>query len=74
MEQAAVRASGGSGGGGGAELLTVMEAAYELRIGYAATLAAIRRGELPARKIGKSYRLQRSATDTLMASRGGQVP
>ncbi len=47
-------------------LLTVMEAAYELRIGYAATLAAIRRGDLPARKIGKSYRLQRSAIDALV--------
>ncbi len=53
MEQAAVGASGRGGG-----LLTTMEVAVELRIGYAATLAAIRRGDLPARKIGKSYRVR----------------
>jgi len=35
-----------------------MEAAHELRLGYAATLAAIRRGDLPARKVGKAYRLR----------------
>ncbi len=64
MEQAAVRASGGNGGGAG--LLTVMEAAYELRIGYAATLAAIRRGDLPARKLGRGYRIRRAALDVAL--------
>jgi len=65
MEQAAVGTDAHAGG-----LLTVMEAAYELRIGYAATLAAIRRGDLPARKVGKSYRLQRSAIDALASAIG----
>ncbi len=64
MEQAAVGASGVAAVGAG--LLTTMEAAAALRMGYAATLAAIHRGDLPARKIGKSYRLQRSAIDALV--------
>lgn len=53
MDQTGVGASTQAGG-----LLTVMEAAYELRLGYAATLAAIKRGQLPAVRLGKAYRLR----------------
>jgi len=38
--------------------LTVQEAAQELRMGYRGTLAAIRRGQLPAVRLGKAYRLR----------------
>ncbi len=61
MEQAAVGASGG-----GAGLLTTMEAAVALRLGYAATLAAIKRGDLPARKVGKAYRVPQASIDALV--------
>jgi len=72
MEQAAI---GASGGGGGARLLTTMEAAVALRLGYAATLAAIKRGDLPARKVGKAYRVPQTSVDALVAparSAGGR--
>ena len=52
MDQAGARLQVGG-------MLTTMEAAAALRLGYAATLAAIKRGDLPARKIGKSYRVRR---------------
>ncbi len=54
MEQAGAAGAGIQAGG----LLTVMEAAVALRLGYHATLAAIKRGDLPARKVGKAYRLR----------------
>jgi len=69
MEQAAVKASGGSGGGAG--LLTVMEAAHELRLGYAATLAAIKRGQLPAVRLGKAYRLRAEDVRAVVTPVGG---
>ncbi len=70
MEQAGVRASGG----GGAGVLTTMEAAAALRLGYAATLAAIKRGDLPARKVGKAYRVPQASIDALVTPvpAGGQ--
>jgi len=56
-------------------LLTVAEAAQSLRMGYRGTLAAIRRGDLPARRIGKEYRVPQASIDALVAparSAGGQ--
>ncbi len=42
----------------GPGLLTVQEAAQELRLGYRGCLAAIKRGQLPAVRLGKAYRLR----------------
>ncbi len=44
--------------GPGPGLLTVQEAAQELRLGYRGCLAAIKRGQLPAVRLGKAYRLR----------------
>jgi len=49
----------------GPGLLTVQEAAQELRLGYRGCLAAIRRGQLPAVRIGKSYRVPQASIDAL---------
>ncbi len=51
----------------GPGLLTVQEAAEALRMGYRGTLAAIRRGQLPARRIGKAYRVSQASIDALVA-------
>ncbi len=69
MHQTAAGASTQAAG-----LLTTMEAAVALRLGYAATLAAIRRGQLPARRIGKAYRVPQASIDALVTPRGGQAP
>ncbi len=53
--------------GPGPGLLTVAEAAHELRMGYRGTLAAIKRGQLPARRIGKEYRVPKAFIDALVA-------
>ncbi len=42
----------------GPGLLTVQEAAHELRLGYRGCLAAIKRGQIPAVRLGKAYRLR----------------
>ncbi len=42
----------------GPGLLTVQEAAQELRLGYRCCLAAIKRGQIPAVRLGKAYRLR----------------
>ncbi len=70
MDQAG--AAGASLQAGG--LLTTMEAVYALRLGYAATLAAIHRGDLPARKVGRSYRVPQASIDALVTPvpAGGQ--
>ena len=39
------------------ELLTVEEAAAELRLSYKTTLDLCKKGELPARQIGASWRV-----------------
>jgi len=54
----------------GPGLLTVQEAAHELRMGYRGTLAAIKRGDLPARRIGKEYRVPQTSVDALVAPQG----
>ncbi len=63
MEQAGTAAGAATQAGG---LLTTMETAVALRLGYAATLAAIHRGDVPARKIGKSYRIPQASIDALL--------
>ncbi len=71
MEQAGVAGASRQAGG----LLTTIEAAAALRLGYAATLAAIHRGDLPARKVGRSYRVPQASIDALVApapAAGGQ--
>lgn len=45
------------------QLLTVTEAAGRLRVSYATTLGLIRRGDLPAAKVGRAYRLRPEALD-----------
>jgi len=52
--------------GPGPGLLTVQEAAQELRLGYRGCLAAIHRGDLPARKVGKAYRVPQTSVDALV--------
>jgi len=70
MHQTAAGASTQAG-----SVLTTMEAAVALRLGYAATLAAIRRGDLPARKVGKAYRVPQASIDALVTPvAGGQAP
>ncbi len=63
MDQAGTAAGVSTQAGG---LLTTMEMAVALRLGYAATLAAFKRGTVPARKIGKSYRVRREDLEALM--------
>lgn len=41
------------------DLVTVNEAAHELRLSPAATLALVHRGELKASRLGKVYRIER---------------
>ncbi len=56
-------------------LLTVAEVADELRVSYQGCLGMIRRGTVPGRKVGKSYRVRREDLDALVAparSAGGQ--
>lgn len=50
----------------GPGLLTVQEAAQELRLGYRACLGAIHRGQLPAVRLGKEYRVPQQAIDALL--------
>jgi excisionase family DNA binding protein len=48
-------------------VLTVEEAARLLRIGRSAAYAAVRRGELPAVRIGRALRVPRRALDVMLA-------
>ncbi len=54
----------------GPPLLTVAEAAQELRMGYRGTLAAIHRGQLLGVRIGKQYRIPRESVDALVTPPG----
>ncbi len=47
-------------------LLTVAEVADELRVSYQGCLGMIRRGTVPASRIGKSYRVRREDLDVLL--------
>jgi len=48
------------------EVLTADEAATALRITYRGVLGLIHRGELPARKLGRGYRIRRAALDVAL--------
>lgn len=52
--------------GSGSLVLTVEEAAAELRIGRSAAYEAVRRGELPAVRIGRSLRVPRHLLEALL--------
>jgi len=69
MEQVGTAAGVSTQSGG---VLTTMEAAVALRLGYHATLAAIKRGDLPARKVGKAYRLRAEDVRAVVTPAGGQ--
>ena len=71
MEQVGTAAGVSTQSGG---VLTTMEAAAALRLGYHASLAAIKRGDLPARKVGKAYRVPQASIDALVTPvpAGGQ--
>ncbi len=43
------------------DLMTVNEAAHELRLSPAAVLALVHRGELKASRLGKVYRIERDS-------------
>ncbi len=53
--------------GGTSRLLTVAEVADELRVSYQGCLGMIRRGTVPGRKVGKSYRVRREDLEALVA-------
>ncbi len=48
------------------QLMTVAEVANELRLSYQGCLGMIRRGTVPASRIGKSYRVRREDLDALV--------
>ncbi len=48
------------------EVLTADEVAAALRITYRGVLGLIHRGELPARKLGRGYRIRRAALDVVL--------
>jgi len=45
------------------KLLTAAEAAERLRLSYGSALALIHRGDLPAARVGRSYRVRPEAID-----------
>jgi len=49
-------------------LLTVTEVAQVLRLGETTVREMIKRGELPAVKVGKSYRIKQSDVDALLST------
>lgn len=53
-------------GGAGADVLTPSEAAQYLKVAEEDVLAAIEAGQLKAKKIGKAYRISRSALDEFL--------
>jgi excisionase family DNA binding protein len=54
--------------------LTVEEAARELRIGRSAAYEAVRRGQLPAVRIGRSLRVPRHQLEALLERKNGDGP
>ncbi len=52
---------------GAQHLLTAAEVAAELRVSYQGCLGMIRRGVVPGRRVGKSYRVRREDLDALVA-------
>ncbi len=56
----------------GPQVRTVMEAASQLKLGYRGCLAAIKRGQLRAVRVGKEYRVTQQAIDALLQPAGRQ--
>ncbi len=48
------------------QLLTVAEVAAELRVSYQGCLGMIRRGTVPAVRLGKAYRVRQQDLDALV--------
>jgi excisionase family DNA binding protein len=63
VRKGAQSAEAGSAGGGGSDVMTPSEAAGYLKVAEEDVLAAIKAGELKAKKIGKAYRISRAALD-----------
>lgn len=55
---------------GAQHLLTAAEVAAELRVSYQGCLGMIRRGVVPGRRVGKSYRVRREDLDALVTPVG----
>jgi excisionase family DNA binding protein len=55
-------------------VLTIEEAAAELRIGRTAAYQAARRGELPVIKIGRTLRVPRHRLDALLGRETSESP
>jgi excisionase family DNA binding protein len=59
--------------GDGASLLTVAEVASAMRISTMTVYRLIKSGELPAVRVGRSYRVRGSAVEQYLTSRSVQV-
>ena len=59
--------------GDGASLLTVAEVASAMRISTMTVYRLIKSGELPAVRVGRSYRVRGSAVEQYLSSRSVQV-
>jgi excisionase family DNA binding protein len=59
--------------GDGASLLTVAEVASAMRVSTMTVYRLIKSGELPAVRVGRSYRVRGSALEQFLASRSVQV-
>lgn len=57
----------------GASLLTVAEVASAMRVSTMTVYRLIKSGELPAVRVGRSYRMRGSAVEQYLASRSVQV-
>ena len=55
-------------------VLTVEEAAKALRIGRTAAYEAVRRGEIPSVRIGRSLRVPRHALEKLLGGGNAAAP
>jgi excisionase family DNA binding protein len=56
------------------DVYTVEEAAAKLRIGRSAGYEAVRRGDLPAVRIGRSWRIPRHALEQKLTAAGTASP
>ncbi len=59
--------------GDGTSLLTVAEVASAMRVSTMTVYRLIKSGELPAVRVGRSYRVRGSAIEQYLASRSVQV-
>ncbi len=66
MQQQQQQGGGGQQGGAMPAVMTPSEAAQVLRVSEEDVIAAIESGDLPARKIGKAYRISREALEKFL--------